>query len=187
MGARRLIGVGMENRILIFGNSGSGKTWLASKLAEGLRLPIIHFDAHFWEPGGFSRKRDKQIVFQEIVDLSQDKNWIMEGVFGELADIALKNATAVIFLDKTWIECKAALLNRGSESAKQLEPEKAEEGFKQLLQWAENYWNRSDLRSQSGHQSLFDKAQCQKSVIKSRAEMDEAILVLLRQHYASEV
>lgn len=169
----------MENRILIFGNSGSGKSWLASKLAESLRMPIVHFDKHFWEPGGFNQKRDKQIVFQEITNLSQGKSWIMEGVFGELAEIALKNATFVVFLDKPWSECRAALMDRGSESAKQLDTVQAEESFKQLLQWAENYWNRSDLRSHTGHQALYDKAQCRKLIVKSRAEMDEVILAAL--------
>ena len=44
------------NRILIIGNSGSGKSWLASQLSEKLQYKTIHFDKHFWEPGGFNKK-----------------------------------------------------------------------------------------------------------------------------------
>ncbi len=170
----------MENRILIFGNSGSGKSWLASKLAEKLQLKVIHFDKHFWEPGGFNKMRDRQVVYQEIIDLSQQKNWIMEGVFGELAEITLNTATVVIFLDKSWDECKSSLVIRGSESAQQTDPVQAEESFKQLLLWAENYWSRTGLRSHAGHQNLFDKVQCRKIKVKSRDEMDEALRTALQ-------
>ena len=90
---------------------------MASKLAERLKLSVIHFDQHFWEPGGFNKKRDKQVLLQEI---------------------ALNHATAVIFLDKPWAECKRALLDRGSESSRQADPNQAEESFQKLLQWAEN-------------------------------------------------
>ena len=103
------------NRILIIGNSGSGKSWLASQLSEKLSYKIIHFDKHFWEPGGFNRKRDRQVVYQEIASLAKEDNWIMEGVFGELAELALERATILVYLDKSWEECREALISRGSE------------------------------------------------------------------------
>lgn len=159
------------DRILIVGNSGSGKSWLATQLSEMLTINTIHFDKHFWEPGGFNTKRDKQVVYQEIKSLAQEKNWIMEGVFGELAELALERATLFIFLDKTWDECREALLSRGSESSKQLDSFQAEENFKQLLIWAENYWLRSDPRSKVGHQLIFEKAKCQKLLPRNRDEM----------------
>ena len=156
---------------------------MASQLAEKLNIPVIHFDKHFWEPGGFNRKRDKLIVFQEIRDLSKNQNWIMEGVFGELAEIALEEATLVLFLDKSWEECQEALFSRGSESSKQLDPAQAEESFRQLIEWAKQYWDRTDLRSQIGHRSLLEKAPCKKLIVKTRAEMKEIIQSFdLRQH-----
>jgi ATP-dependent protease HslVU (ClpYQ) ATPase subunit len=40
------------HRVVIIGNSGSGKSYLARRLSEQLTLPLIHLDALFWEPGG---------------------------------------------------------------------------------------------------------------------------------------
>lgn len=48
-------------KIVIIGNSGSGKTWLAKKLATNT-TEIIHLDDLFWLPGGFDRKRSKEEV-----------------------------------------------------------------------------------------------------------------------------
>ena len=45
-------------RILIIGNSGSGRTCFSKKLSEALDSKVIHFDEHFGEPGGFNKKRE---------------------------------------------------------------------------------------------------------------------------------
>lgn len=45
-------------KIVIIGNSGGGKTWLANNLSSIYSAPIIHFNEIFWEPGGFDKKED---------------------------------------------------------------------------------------------------------------------------------
>ena len=142
-------------RIVIVGNSGSGKSHLARQLSSKLGFQIVHFDEHFWEPGGFNKKRQPEVVHSEIKQLSLNASWIMEGVFGDLAATALENATALIFLNKSWDECKSALLERGSESSKQLDPAAAEKNFKELMSWAEAYSQRENSRSLKGHTKLF--------------------------------
>jgi adenylate kinase family enzyme len=157
-------------RIVIIGNSGSGKSYFAKQLAELMKTRVIHFDEHFWEPGGFNKKRPSDMVHEEIKLLSQEEKWIMEGVFGDLASTALGNATALIFLDKSWEECEAALMNRGSESSKQLDSIEAEKNFQELLVWAKAYWDRENSRSQKGHQKLYSDFKGTKVVFRSRAD-----------------
>ena len=99
----------------------------------------------------------------------------MEGVFGEIAELALERTTTLIYLDKSWEECREALISRGSESSKQFDPIQAEENFNQLLIWAENYWNRSDPRSRVGHLLIFEKTNCNKVLIKNRDEMNSLL------------
>ncbi len=45
-------------KILILGNSGSGKSWLGEKLASALDVQHIEMDRIFWEPGSSNIKRD---------------------------------------------------------------------------------------------------------------------------------
>lgn len=43
-------------KIVIIGNSGSGKTWLAKNLASLITVPLIHLDDIFWDSNGFEKK-----------------------------------------------------------------------------------------------------------------------------------
>lgn len=49
-------------KVVIIGNSGSGKTWLARKLAGNASVPLIHLDEIFWEPGGFDKKSRDDLI-----------------------------------------------------------------------------------------------------------------------------
>ena len=72
-------------RIIIIGNSGSGKSYLARKLGERLSLPPIYLDHWFWEPGGFTHKRPEKLVFQQIATAHQAERLIVRGISAALA------------------------------------------------------------------------------------------------------
>lgn len=159
-------------RILIIGNSGSGKTYLAKSLSTNLNLNLIHFDEYFWEPGGFNKKRPIDVVLKEIEALSKNENWVMEGVFGNLAEIAIPNATTLIFLDKKWDECESALLERGP-GAKNNDERIAEDNFKELVLWAKEYWKRENSCSHTKHLKLYSEFKGNKFCIYNRTETDK--------------
>ncbi len=165
-------------RIVIIGNSGSGKSHFARQLSVALDAPVIHFDEHFWEPGGFNKKRPPDVVHAEIKQLSMGDKWIMEGVFGDLASSALENATHLIFLNKTWDECKSALNARGSNSNKQLDPVAAENSFRELLSWAESYVIRENSRSLYGHSKIFSSFHGNKHEFRDRQGTEKFLLDL---------
>lgn len=143
-------------KIAIIGNSGSGKTWLATRLAVGRQLPVVHLDDLFWEPGGFNQKRSSEAVSSLIDETSKREQWVVEGVFGELAEQYLGSADLLIWLDVDWAICRSRLEERGSESRKHMDREQSEEGLKKLIDWASRYGERTDMRSFEGHRSLFE-------------------------------
>lgn len=160
------------SRILIFGNSGSGKTWLASKLSKK-DLKHIALDDIFWLPGGYNQKRSAIEVSQEIKIIKSSPDWIVEGVFGDLLVELIDVTDVVVFLDFCWDECQKALLSRGSESSKQLDKVKAKEKFLELIDWASNYTTRKTKSSYMFHKLLYDQFKREKYILSCRNDVNE--------------
>lgn len=161
-------------KTVILGNSGSGKTWLANRLALD-NISIIHLDEIFWQPGGFNRKRSPMEVAELIATSKQSASWIVEGVFGELAAAYLDEAELMIWLDIDWQTCKTRLQARGSESKRHMDREQSEQGLRDLIEWASHYYDRNDSRSRSGHQALFEGFRGDRSRFASQDEVDEFV------------
>lgn len=155
-------------RILIIGNSGSGKSWLARHLQTICKQELISLDDVIWQPGGFNIKRSEADVEQRLQDIAGQPRWIVEGVFGRLAERLIDAADVLIYLDMPWAVCEQSLLARGSESSKQLDAAQAEINFQELLCWAEGYYQRSSKSSQYFHQSLYLQFKGQKYLLQSR-------------------
>ncbi|HEH9440764.1 MAG: AAA family ATPase [Aeromonas sobria] len=144
-------------RMLIIGNSGSGKSWLAAQLAERLTIREVNLDNIVWQPGGFNQKRPQHEIDHAIQILAQEPEWVVEGVFGALAEQLLDAADTLLFLDLDWSVCRDSLLSRGSQSAKQRDAIAAEENFQQLLVWASMYDQRASKSSRQFHRELFER------------------------------
>ncbi len=172
-------------KTIIIGNSGSGKTWLAAKLAETDSLSVIHLDELFWEPGGFVRKRPQETVLQLIEQAKASPAWIVEGVFGELAERFSDQADFLVWLDIDWTTCRERLTRRGSASKKYMDREQTEEGLRRLIEWASHYYDRTDLRSHAGHQGLFQRFPGQKIHIHSE-EQANMIVKYAHQNTAAD-
>ena len=153
------------NRIVIIGNSGSGKTTLAKELGASRNLPVIHLDRLFWMPGSFEVKRPPGVVHAEIDQERQAPAWIVEGVFGELAQRFLERADHLVWLDLPWAACRANLDSRGPAQANDVA------GFDRLMAWAGDYWTRTDLRSHAGHEKIFHDFPGAKDRITERGQL----------------
>ena len=90
----------MENtniKILVIGNSASGKTTLSKELAQRIGLQHIHLDELFWSENW--QPKDKEI-FRHLVSKSiETSSWIVDGNYGSARDILWTQANYVIWLN----------------------------------------------------------------------------------------
>ena len=60
---------------------------------------MIDLDVIHWEGEGYSQRRDKQSAIQMATEAATSPQWIIEGVFGWLAEVLVDRATALIWID----------------------------------------------------------------------------------------
>jgi len=100
------------NKIIVLGNNGSGKSWLAKELAAVTRLPLIHLDAHFWranwEMPTQEEWREKNLEF------IAGERWIIEGMCSRGGTMELRFAAAelAIILDVNRFTCVYGVFKR---------------------------------------------------------------------------
>ena len=84
-------------RIIVVGANGAGKTWVATRLAGQLGLPLIHNDALALTTNWVQRPRDA--VRNARDEQAEGAAWIIEGGPSILRGTALARAEMVIWLD----------------------------------------------------------------------------------------
>lgn len=98
-------------RILIVGTAGSGKTTLGHYLSARLASPPFELDAYFWGPDW--TPPDNAVFRASVEELLKGKrNWVMDGNYRSVRDIAVDAADVIIWLDcPLWI-CQWRLARR---------------------------------------------------------------------------
>ena len=163
------------------GNGGSGKTWLARRLAEPLGLPVVHLDDVHWEPGRYGIARDRAVVHEDVRTIAAGEAWLIEGVYGLYVGIALPRTTTLIWLDLSEEECVANIMRRGIQGGE------SQESFDGLVKWVSEYRTRkNNWNSFEGHLKLFESFSGPKARLTNRDEINahvESFLLMSADHY----
>ena len=86
-------------KIFIIGISGSGKTHLANKLSEKLKIKHFDLDDLYWEIK-YSKKRDKQEIVKILNSiLENESDWVFEGIYNIWTENIRDKADLIIWLD----------------------------------------------------------------------------------------
>ena len=97
-------------KILILGAPGAGKSYLATKLAAALELPLYHLDQKFWKENWTPiEEEDFRSYCQEVCET---ESFIMDGNFGTTFDIRWPAADLVIFVDTNPWVCMVRQIGR---------------------------------------------------------------------------
>lgn len=153
-------------RTLIIGNSGSGKSTLGVRLNSFTSIPIVDLDLLHWEDHGYGRKRDEDAARTMLKKIASQETWIIEGVYGWLAAVAIPRTTSLIWLDLPWLLCQAGLVARGPRRGATLQD------VAELTDWAEQYWKRTTSSSFAGHAHIYETFSGPKFRLQSHAEID---------------
>lgn len=90
-------------RVLVIGSGGSGKSTVAKEIARRLRLPLVHLDALYWQPGW--RATQKSAWERVVHELIVAPSWVMDGNYGGTLDVRLARCDTVVFLDVPRVVC----------------------------------------------------------------------------------
>src|SRR5262249_3438078 len=90
-------------RVLVIGISGAGKSTFARQLAVSTRLPLIHLDTEFWQPGWKVTERAEWRA--KVAKLAERDAWIMDGNYGASLDLRLPRADTVMWFDYPRLVC----------------------------------------------------------------------------------
>ena len=89
-------------RIMIIGCGGAGKSTLARKIQAITGLPLVHLDRLYWKPDWV--EPPKEDWARRVEEVSDHKNWIIDGNYGGTMEIRLRKATTIIFLNRSrWL------------------------------------------------------------------------------------
>lgn len=142
-------------RILILGNSGSGKTTMARALQDEFGLAHLDLDAIAWaEPGERLPLAESVAALEAFV--RSNASWVIEGSYASLARAALPFCTEFRFLNPGVEACVANCLRRPWEPEKYASREEQDAGLAFLLEWVRSYEQRDDEYGVAQHRAVFD-------------------------------
>ena len=161
-------------RIIIYGNSGAGKTWMALQLQQQHGLPRLVLDSIAWEPEWGTRKPLESSVVELIGFFEANENWLIEGCYGDLIEAALPFCTELRFLNPRVEVCVANCRKRHAKWEQHGRPEDNRGSIEELLAWVREYDQRDDEFSLVRHRAIFDSFDGSKTEYNFPASTEQA-------------
>ncbi len=144
-------------RVLIMGNSGSGKSYRAQALAAQHGLVHLDLDTIVWEPGRIAVPRAPEQVRAELLAFVEgNESWVAEGCYGDLVEAALPFCSALVFMHPGLEVCLANNRSRSWEPHKYASMEAQQSKLAFLLEWVAGYYERDDAMSYARHRRIFN-------------------------------
>ena len=144
-------------KVLVFGNSGSGKSTYARSLATRKGLAHLDLDTLVWEPSKIAVQRSNESVAASLQGfIDSHAAWVIEGCYGELVRAASAHCTLLVFLNPGMEACLANNLKRAWEPHKYASLDLQNTMLSQLQEWVADYYQRKDAWSYRVHREIFD-------------------------------
>jgi adenylate kinase family enzyme len=120
-----------KKNILVIGPGGAGKSTLASKIAQYLKIQVYHLDKIYWEAGWKAISKQK---FEAEVDkiMKSPTPCIIDGDYSFNLEKRLKHADLIIWLDIPLYICIFNIIKRRLKNINRSRPD-VTEGCKERL------------------------------------------------------
>ncbi len=144
-------------RVLVFGNSGAGKSHFARALSAAHGLAHLDLDSIVWEPGQIAVARPADQVRRDLLQFfDAQPAWVAEGAYGDLVEQALPYCSELIFINPGEQACLRNNARRPWEPHKYASMEEQQRMLPMLTGWVSQYYQRSDPCSYAWHRRVFD-------------------------------
>ncbi|TCS64328.1 P-loop NTPase family protein [Varunaivibrio sulfuroxidans] len=144
-------------KIVIFGNAGSGKTTLARHYANHYGLARLDLDTLAWTDATPPSRKALCDSAEEIETfIAQNRKWVIEGVYAGLLGVAIVRADQLFFMNPGVEACVANCKSRPWEPHKYKSAAQQDKNLAMLIEWVRRYPNRRDEYSLAAHRALFD-------------------------------
>ena len=118
-------------KIHIIGAPGSGKSFVAKKLAKELEIKHYDLDDFFWTNSDYSQRTNPNKRNSKLTDTIKKESWIIEGIYYKWTEESFANADVICVLKpnvllRDWriltryIACKLKLIKKRSGSFESL-------------------------------------------------------------------
>ena len=158
-------------RVVIFGNSGSGKTSLARRLSGEMNWPHLDLDSIAWKEADPPVRAELAESVAGIEDFrANNSSWVIEGCYASLIAHAARHATDMVFLNIGTEACVENCRSRPWEPEKYPSEAAQNENLAMLIDWVKAYDTRDDEFSLREHRAIYEAFGGKKVEIKTNAE-----------------
>jgi adenylate kinase family enzyme len=160
------------SKIVIFGNSSSGKSTLAKKLAKKNQLAHLDLDSIAWK-GAIPAKRLAISESRAAINnfLSTNQCWVIEGCYSDLLELVTPKSDEIIFLNLPTADCVANSKTRPWEPHKYASKKAQDANLEMLIDWISQYTTRNDTFSKVAHVRLFEEFTGKKTMYESKEHL----------------
>jgi len=144
-------------RVVIFGNSGAGKSTHAQRLSAESGLAHLDLDTLAWLPTTPPRRAPLDESAAKIhAFMDAHDAWVIEGCYSDLLAVAAARCTRMIFLNPGVEACVGNCRARPWEPHKYASKAAQDANLDMLVGWVRAYATRDDEFSLRAHRALFD-------------------------------